>query len=200
MFGACGSTEVSLGTRGPAMIACLGWGSLIWDARGLPIQARWFEDGPFLPIEFARQSSDGRLTLVIVPGTSPVRSLWASFSVETVDEAREALRQREGIPEPHAKTHISDWVPSSGSRNSITAEIGTWAHRMALDAVVWTSLPPKFENRENVVLTVEQAVEYLRGLPHEKWRYAERYVRRAPAQIDTPYRRRVEREFGWTPL
>ena len=37
-------------------IACLGWGSVIWDPRALPIQREWFKDGPFAPVEFTRQS------------------------------------------------------------------------------------------------------------------------------------------------
>jgi hypothetical protein len=40
---------------------------LIWDPRELPIQRQWFEDGPLVPLEFARQSNDGRMTFVIQP-------------------------------------------------------------------------------------------------------------------------------------
>ncbi len=46
-------------------IACLGGGSLVWDPGGLPIQRSWFCGGPFAPVEFTRQSSGGRITLVI---------------------------------------------------------------------------------------------------------------------------------------
>jgi hypothetical protein len=43
-------------------IACVGWGSLVWDPRDLPVKGAWRPDGPRLPIEFARQSDNGRLT------------------------------------------------------------------------------------------------------------------------------------------
>ena len=185
--------------NGRMVIACLGWGSLVWDARELPVQGKWFEDGPLLSVEFARQASDGRLTLVIVPGSTPVRTLWAPFSVGTVAAAREALRKRENVPEKNREKHIKVW--STGDQNdSDPASISAWARGLKIDAVVWTALPPRFSGEEGRVPTPDEAVTYLRQLPHEQRRHAERYIRMAPRQVDTPYRRRFEAEFGWTPL
>ena len=38
------------------------------------------------------------------------------------------------------------------------------------------------------------------GLPHAAGQAAERYIRMTPRQVDTPYRRHFEAEFGWTPI
>jgi hypothetical protein len=46
------------------MIACIGRCSLIWDVRNLDVDGNW-RDGPLLPVEFARQSSNRRITLVL---------------------------------------------------------------------------------------------------------------------------------------
>ena len=37
-------------------IAGLGWGTLVGDPRSLPIPRPWFEVGPLLPRQLARQS------------------------------------------------------------------------------------------------------------------------------------------------
>lgn len=58
-------------------IVCLGWGSLVWDPKELLIDGHWNTDGPLLPIEFCRQSQDGRLTLVIDPQSEPLQMLWS---------------------------------------------------------------------------------------------------------------------------
>ena len=86
------------------MIACLGWGSLIWDSRELPVLGEWFSDGPLVPIEFTRKSANGRITLVIDDDAQPVRVLWAQLSLTDLDAARTALKEREGIT-------AKDWEP-----------------------------------------------------------------------------------------
>ena len=181
------------------LIACLGWGSLVWAPQKLPVRGKWFTDGPFLPIEFARQSSDGRMTLVLVPDTFPqVRSLWKPMSVANLKEARKALGMREC--QRHAKPESCvDYWPR-GSRNRYVARrIGRWAKGLQIDAVVWTNLPPKFNDEEKRIPTAEEVVTYLRGLQGEKREKAERYVRMTPKQIDTEYRRIIEAQLGWTP-
>lgn len=78
-------------------IACLGWGSLVWSPDRLPVELPWREDGPALPVEFTRRSNNGRLTLVLTEGVPRIPVLWVPIKAETVKEAREALRVREGV-------------------------------------------------------------------------------------------------------
>jgi hypothetical protein len=61
---------------------------------------------------------------------------------------------------------------------------------------VWTSLPPKFNDLKDVI-TVDQAVAYLKSLTGAARDISEQYVRNTPRQIDTIFRRRIEAELGW---
>jgi hypothetical protein len=174
-----------------ATIACLGWGSLVWDPRELPIQRKWFNDGPILKVEFLRQSQDNRITLVLDPGAAPVRSLWAVMDLPGVPEATEALRRREGCN----AAYIMSWARGAASPAHIV-ELPQWAEAHGLDAAIWTGLPPKFGQQERVP-SIEEVLAHLRGMTGAARDVAERYIRRAPRQIDTPYRRRIEAELGW---
>jgi len=183
-------------------IACLGWGSLVWDPRGLPIRRPWFMDGPLLPIEFARQSNDGRLTLVLVrnqPSVPLVRSLWGLFSVSELDLARQALADREGIRKERLNVDIGSWA-GEDAQVEIERRIEVWARSTQIEAVVWANLPTKFRGDVGRIPSGDEAVHYLRDLPHEKRGLAEHYIRMTPRQVDTEYRTRFETEFGWTCL
>jgi hypothetical protein len=77
-------------------LAVIGWGSLIWCPGELAIATRWHLNGPFLPLEFARISKDGRPTLVIHPHAAQVRTYWAISRFDDLGDAIENLRKREG--------------------------------------------------------------------------------------------------------
>ncbi len=180
-------------------IACLAWGSLVWEPKDLLVRIPWFNDGPLLPVEFCRQSLDDRITLVLTPGKSPVRTLWALHSVDKLDVAIESLREREGISSQNKTTHIGRWENGSQPQNEIETEIACWAEEKRIDAVVWTALPAKFNGKNNVVPTIDDLLSYFRKLAFDKRQRAEMYIRNAPVQIDTDYRREIQEAFGWSP-
>jgi hypothetical protein len=177
-------------------IACLGWGSLIWNIGALPIQREWFKDGPFAPVEFSRQSSDGRMTLIIDPNASPVRLLWAHMLSVDLASAKRALRDREGITAKEWESTIGSWQRGEPAPASIP-ELARWADAHGLDAAIWTALEPKFDNRD-VSPSADQVIQYLRKLTGTARDSAKQYIERAPRQIDTEYRRRIEADLGWT--
>lgn len=177
-------------------IACLGWGSLVREPRQLPIRREWFKDGPFAPVEFCRQSRDGRITLVIEPKAEPVRVLWAHMLPNTLEDAQKALRDREGISDKNWASRIGSWT-SGGSPPPDIPELPRWAEERSLDAVIWTALPPKFGDEERP-LSAEEVIAYLRALLGTVRDYARQYVERAPRQIDTDYRRQIEAALGWS--
>ncbi|AZD98626.1 hypothetical protein [Pseudomonas chlororaphis] len=182
-----------------ARIACLGWGSLIWDStRKFAVQEPWHEDGPLVPVEFARQSQDGRITLVLVETAKPVHSLWAIVEVADFSSAVKALCYRENIPEKNIEKHVCRWSLGQSSPGLIP-ELSEWASAHDVTHVVWTGLPPKFNGVETTP-SGEQVLEYLEKLSGETREKAEQYVRSAPRQIDTEYRRRIEAGLQWHAL
>lgn len=179
-------------------IGCLGWGSLIWDRRDLPIRGTWFDDGPLLPIEFARESSNRRITLVICPVNDRVRACWTLMETGDLGTAKRCLAAREGIEEKDIERVLGFWEAASGNFHGAAAEdIAKWAQTKSLDAVVWTNLEFGLKARRGTLPSLDDILNHLRRLPDAQRRLAEEYIRNAPAQIDTLYRRRIEGEFGW---
>lgn len=172
-------------------IACLGWGSLVWNPGDLPLRSQWHSDGPPIRVEFVRQSggASGRITLVILPSADQVTSLWAEMDSNDPEAAKESLRLREGRPHRH---HIGLWKSGQPDPAALPG-MAEWATPRGIDAVVWTDLPPKFQGVEGRIPSVGEVVAYIQALPNEPKSVAIEYIRRAPAEIDTAYRREIAR-------
>ncbi len=174
------------------LIACLGWGSLIWKPDALPVISDWFTDGPAFPIEFSRVGDSGELATAISMNASTSNVLWSVLSCSEVNEAVLALRVREGIPESRA-----DGIGIFIRGESRTGDLAEWAYERQLDAVIWTALPPRLRGSEGLVPTSRDAIAYLQSLDGEKSEHAREYIQRVPPQIDTPYRREIASTLGW---
>ena len=181
-------------------IACLGWGALIWDARELPLNATWNEDGPLLPIEFARESADGRITLVLIDSHNTVRSLWALMDVENIGDAKIALAKREGITDKNIKYSIGFWDKSSNdSHGHSSSEIEVWAKKMNLDGVVWTNLKYGLKQSRAEMPEYSHILSHIQNLSPERSAVAESYVKKTPVQVNTEYRAKLEADLNWLP-
>lgn len=176
-------------------IACIGWGSLIWKPEQLPVHGKWFDDGPILPIEFTRQSKDGRLTLIIDEQAKPVRTLWTLMRTDDLTVATEALRVREDTKAENI--HFAE--ANKQEKLPVAISINQWLKTKNIDAAIWTGLSYSKATHFKRP-TIEYVIDYLSNLPYQKGKVAEEYIRKAPKQIDTEFRREIEKHLGWKHL
>ncbi len=181
-------------------IVVLGWGSLYWDPRELRMSDGWHTDGPLLPVEFARISNQGRLTLVLSPKSQSIKVLWAEMNTMTVQQAIENLRQRERVSKNDIgcldvrdlRNNHSDVIPE------VLAVTKEWAESKNIEAVIWTDLPPNFSEVTGMDYSEDNVITYLRNL--SDGRDAQEYVRKAPPQVRTRMRKVIEERLGWTSI
>lgn len=169
-------------------IACIGWGSLIWDPRDLPIKGDWTPDGPALPVEFARQSGDDHITLVIIESDHRVPTLWTEMSVHSLAQAVEALKVREGVP---YESSIGRWPNKTEEAYPFSEAIEEWATSNGLQGVVWTALPPGMKVKRGSIPTLDELTEHIGKLEGPALTKAQTYIANAPSQIATPYRQEL---------
>lgn len=187
-------------------IACLGWGSLLWDPRTLPMVGGFEAVGPWLPIEFSRVASDGRVTLVIDPSAAPIRTQCVRLDAVDLDSAIAALGVREKIGPERRREWIGVQTRSQPDRDTgatpgpVRETIATWLGEGDFDAVVWTALPARTPDGRFAEPTLEALIAHLESLRGSARARAEEYIRRAPATTRTLRRDRFEAAFGWTPL
>ena len=141
-------------------IAVLGWGSLVWDPDGsygantaIAPGATWSASGPMMPVEFARISKDGRLTLVVLP-EHEYRSqvLWITSAHHTVQEAIGNLAAREGIGAKFMFRSIHGVLATGETLGNVPEQVADsvqkWISDMpALDAAICAGLSAELARR-----------------------------------------------------
>jgi len=174
-------------------IAVLAWGSLKWDRRQLVVKGAWRDDGPTLPLEFSRQSTDGRLTLVIDRAHGQdCRSGWWESGLTDVDAAIVNLADREGSGS--IGSIDLEIRPDQGRDPQAVDSIRAWLREVALDAVIWTDLRSNFVKKVGLPFSIESAMSYLEQLEGQTRGLAWEYLERAPISVETPLRRRLIEE------
>jgi hypothetical protein len=191
------------------MIAVLGWGSLVWDPAPLHIVGRFVPTGPFLPVEFTRISRNKRLTLVIDEAhgcacqTYSAQSKFADLDAALRDLWLRETRSTRQPPEPIRESQSVTWIDVANGQFANRADkrprvrdtIAQWAREENWDAVIWTALGPKFKDVLRVQFSVDAAMGFLAGLKGEEAAKAFNYIRRAPAEIQTPLRAAFDKRW-----
>lgn len=190
-------------------IAILGWGSLIKEPGGLPIQGEWQPDGPNLWIEFSRISRTGKragcLTLVIDEKCeSEVTTLHVLSKRSELPQAIADLQERERTSSQDdigfCEVATRRFAPSAMNRHPKSCErIHAWAKEKKFDAVIWTALPRRFKDVLNIPFTPAAALNYLNGLPSLTKEKALEYIHDAPKQTMTQFRRLLLAQVGKAP-
>jgi hypothetical protein len=179
-------------------IVILGWGSLIWDKRGLPIAGDWQKDGPKLWIEFSRISKKGErtgcLTLVIDERSKEESiSLYAASPRTDLAQATADLQAREGTPQDDigfCEVAARRFAPIAQNRHPKSCErIRAWALGKGFDAVVWSAQSRRFKDVLGIAFSPAAAMNYLNGLAEPTKKNAIYYIQETPDQITTPFRR-----------
>lgn len=177
----------------------------MWDPGTLSCAEDWRNDGPSLPVEFARESGNKpetrRVTLVICADIARVPTCWTRLVEKDLAAARWALavRENESASWQWTEKYIGYCDLAKGTQSGREApEIARWAATAGIRGVVWTDLPCGFRHSRAKMPSVDEILAYLRRLVGPARVVAEEYVRKAPAQVSTSYRKRIVEELGWS--
>ncbi len=130
------------------------------------------------------------MTLVITEDATEVQTLWAEISTRSLEEAANLLRRRERCNIKDIGRWPSDTSFPFGER------IAGWAEGLRLSGVVWTALPPKWDDQNGLVPSLTQLKAYLGTLDIATLSLAREYLAKAPPQIATRFRAELSAAAG----
>ena len=157
-------------------IGYLAWGSLLWDYTQLNLKSGWIESSLQLPLNFSRISDKGkgRLTLVIDNNSGKLNSIFiSSTKINNLNKAINTLKLREKTK----KNNIGyiNTKDNSSRTNLLSPEqlqsIFQLAINNNLDAIIWTDIPPNFQEITGEKINTINALKYIDNKKNKKKTY-----------------------------
>ena len=154
-------------------IGYLAWGSLLWDYTQLNLKSGWIESSLQLPLNFSRISDKGkgRLTLVIDNNSGKLNSIFiSSTKINNLNKAINTLKLREKTK----KNNIGyiNTKDNSSRTNLLSPEqlqsIFQLAINNNLDAIIWTDIPPNFQEITGEKINTINALKYIDNKKNKK--------------------------------
>ena len=184
-------------------IAVIGFGSLLWDLDDLApkVSGEWkMYEGPILPLEFSLVSRKRHyaLALVIDYGdgapcpTCVIDSVRSKIGAAIVD-----LANRERMDPTNIGFVDRNTGKSHSHREETRNTLWNWIEDSNYDGAVWTDGERNFEALTGRAFSLQTAQDHLRSLQGMSLEEARRYIRNAPARVETPLRRALENSPWW---
>mgnify|MGYP000166151950 FL=1 len=184
-------------------IAVIGFGSLLWDLDDLApkVSGEWkMYEGPILPLEFSLVSRKRHcaLALVIDYGdgapcpTCVIDSVRSKIGAAIVD-----LANRERMEPTNIGFVDRNTGESRSHREETRNTFWNWIEDLNYDGAVWTDGERNFEALTGKAFSLQTAQDHLRSLQGISLEEARRYIRNAPARVETPLRRALEDSPWW---
>ena len=184
-------------------IAVIGFGSLLWDLDDLApkVSGEWkMYEGPVLPLEFSLVSRKRHyaLALVIDYGdgapcpTCVIDSVRSEIGAAIVD-----LANRERMEPTNIGFVDRNTGESHSHREETRNTFWNWIEDSSYDGAVWTDGERNFEALTGRAFSLQNAQDHLRSLQGISLEEARRYIRNAPARVETPLRRALEGAPWW---
>lgn len=86
-------------------------------------------------------------------------------------------------------------IRAQGQHPIACKRIEEWAQLHGMDAVIWTALGPRFEQKTGEPFSVDAAVRYVASLAGTVRQSALEYIHNAPLETTTPVRKALELKF-----
>ena len=184
-------------------IAVIGFGSHLWDLDDLApkVSGEWkMYEGPILPLEFSLVSRKRHyaLALVIDYGdgapcpTCVIDSVRSEIGAAIVD-----LANRERMEPTNIGFVDRNTGESHSHREETRNTLWNWIENSNYDGAVWTDGERNFEALTGRAFSLQTAQDHLRSLQGISLEEARRYIRNAPARVETPLRRALDGAPWW---